>query len=451
MNHNNSTSNNNSIIIFNNNKVKALQLDNKFKSRELDSYLIKKEINTRYSSSYTSKQNSVAEIINRVLLNKVRALLINSNLPKNLQRETILTTTYLYNRTSNSSINFKTPYKLKYKEIPNINNIRIFRSLTYYKEPTSLIKKLDSKASPYYLIGFSSSNIYKLYNPSNNKTIRARDYKIIESYYYKPNNNVNINKIFIKLEDLSSNNNNIIEEDFSKIESITSNNNNSKIIINNSNSNIIINNNNSKFKDSKDKLLINNNNNNSNKRVISSNNNNSLVELDNNYSKDKLAINSTIIIEDNSFNSIKLNINTSKNNQNTLYNNSIIENILNTSNNSLIEPKSYKEVLNRKDKDLYLAAIKIVVDNLIKTNTQNITNKPNNINIIKGRQVLSKKLNLDNTIKKYKARQVAKGFLQKYNINYKETFASTSKPSIIRLLLAIFCYLDQKIYTQDIK
>ena len=228
--------------------------------------------------------------------------------------ETILTATYLYNRTPNSSINFKTPYKLKYKEIPNINNIRIFRSLTYYKEPTSLIKKLDSKASSYYLIEFSSSNIYKLYNSSNNKTIRARDYKIIEGYYYKPNNNVNINKIFTKLEDLSSNNNNIIEEDFSKIESITSNNNNSKIIINNSNSNIIINNNNSKFKDSKDKLLINNNNNNSNKRVISSNNNNSLVELDDNYSKDKLAINSTIIIEDNSFNSIKLNINTSKNN-----------------------------------------------------------------------------------------------------------------------------------------
>ena len=228
--------------------------------------------------------------------------------------ETILTATYLYNRTPNSSINFKTPYELKYKEIPNINNIRIFGSLTYYKEPTSLIKKLDSKASPYYLIGFSSSNIYKLYNPSNNKTIRARDCKIIEGYYYKPNNNVNINKIFTKLEDLSSNNNNnnIIEEEFSKIESITSNNNNNEIIINNSNSNIVINNN-SKCKDSKDKLLINNNNNNSNKKVISSNNNNSFVELDNNYSKDKLAINSTIIIEDNSFNS-KLNINTSKNN-----------------------------------------------------------------------------------------------------------------------------------------
>ena len=56
------------------------------------------------------------------------------------------------------------------------------------------MKKLNSKASPYYLIEFSSSNIYKLYNSSDNKSIRARDYRIREGYYYKPNNNVGINK-----------------------------------------------------------------------------------------------------------------------------------------------------------------------------------------------------------------------------------------------------------------
>ena len=104
---------------FNNNKVKALQLDNEFKSRELDSYLTNKGINTRYSAPYTPEQNGAAEIINRVLLNKVRALLITSNLPKYLWGEAILTATYLYNRTPNSSINFSTPYNLKYKEKPN--------------------------------------------------------------------------------------------------------------------------------------------------------------------------------------------------------------------------------------------------------------------------------------------------------------------------------------------
>ena len=95
--------------------------------------------------------------------------------------------------------------------------------------------------------------------------------------------------------------------------------------------------------------------------------------------------------------------------------------------------------------------MQLEIEDLIKNNTQFIIERPKNSSLIKGRQVLTKKYNLDNTIKKYKARQVAKGFLQKYNINYKETFASTSKPSLIRLLLSIFTYLDQEIYTQDIK
>jgi hypothetical protein len=85
-----------------------------------------------------------------MLFNKVRALLINSNLPRNIWDETIITATYLYNRTPNSSIGFKTPFELQYNFKPNINNIRIFGSLAYNKEPNSLIEKLDSRATPYY-------------------------------------------------------------------------------------------------------------------------------------------------------------------------------------------------------------------------------------------------------------------------------------------------------------
>jgi hypothetical protein len=95
--------------------------------------------------------------------------------------------------------------------------------------------------------------------------------------------------------------------------------------------------------------------------------------------------------------------------------------------------------------------MKLEVDDLLNNNTWDLVIKPNSTPIIKGRWVLTKKYNLDNTIKKYKARWVAKGFLQKYLINYKETFASTSKPSLIRLLLSIFNYLDWEIYAWDIK
>jgi hypothetical protein len=78
---NNSSESSNS---FNNNKVKALQLDNKFISSKLKAYLAKKGIATRYSPPYTKEPNRAAEIINRILFNKVRALLISSNLPLSL-------------------------------------------------------------------------------------------------------------------------------------------------------------------------------------------------------------------------------------------------------------------------------------------------------------------------------------------------------------------------------
>jgi hypothetical protein len=51
------TNNSTNYSNFNNNKVKALQLDNKFISKKLTSYLNSKEIKTRFSSPYTPRQN----------------------------------------------------------------------------------------------------------------------------------------------------------------------------------------------------------------------------------------------------------------------------------------------------------------------------------------------------------------------------------------------------------
>jgi hypothetical protein len=313
----------------------------------------------RYSTPYTPEQNGAAEIINRVLFNKVRALLISSNLPSNLWGEALLTATYLYNRTPNSSINFKTPYYLKYNIVPNLDNIKIFGSLAYYKEPNAFIKKLDSKATPYYLVGFIGSNIYKLCNPKTNKIITSRDCKIIEGYYYKPNNSSNIQKIFTKLEEI---------KDSTPKELETSSKNTSKS---------------SSAKPSKEP----------NKAISSKD---IILDLEDN-SEDELALPTSSIIEEKDSNSIlsTIELDNSKQDWKSLYNKAIISNILSTSSNSL-EPRNFKEVLLNKDKDRYLDAMKLEIDDLLKSNTWTLVIKPNNTPIIKGRWVLNKKYNLDN-------------------------------------------------------
>ena len=50
--------------------------------------------------------NSTIEKSNRFLLNRLRAVLITSNLPKYLEAKAILIATYLYNRTFSSFISF---------------------------------------------------------------------------------------------------------------------------------------------------------------------------------------------------------------------------------------------------------------------------------------------------------------------------------------------------------
>ena len=127
----------------------------------------------------------------------------------------------------------------------------------------------------------------------------------------------------------------------------------------------------------------------------------------------------------------------------------ILEEVLYTS-KAIDDPKNYNQVLLHKNKEDYLLAMKKELEQLKKNNTWSLVPRPSNCPILKGRWVLNQKTQIDKGLI-YKARWVAKGFLQEKDINYQETFANTSKPDIIRLLLAIASALDWEIYCWDIK
>jgi hypothetical protein len=118
-------------------------------------------------------------------MNKVRAVLINSNLPAFLWGEAYSAVVYLYNRTPHTSLNFKTPYELKTTQKPDISNIRVWGSITYRRMPDELISsKIDPRAKAYYLIGYGS-NQYKLLDLELDKVVWSRDVKILENTFRK--------------------------------------------------------------------------------------------------------------------------------------------------------------------------------------------------------------------------------------------------------------------------
>ena len=82
-------------------------------------------------------------------------MLIEAKLPKVYWEEAVLVATYLYNRTPNSSIEFITPYETKIGLKPDISHIRVWGSVAYRVTPKIGRKKLDPRARPYILVGYS--------------------------------------------------------------------------------------------------------------------------------------------------------------------------------------------------------------------------------------------------------------------------------------------------------
>jgi len=74
---------------------------------------------------HTPQLNGRAERLNRTLMEKVRALLFDAGVKKELWGEALYTATYILNRSPTYSLK-KTPYEMCEKRKPNLLNLQIF-------------------------------------------------------------------------------------------------------------------------------------------------------------------------------------------------------------------------------------------------------------------------------------------------------------------------------------
>jgi hypothetical protein len=99
-------------------------------------------------------------------MNKIRSFLFTFKVNKNLWGEALLAVTFIYNKTPHKALNYKSLYKIYYKKEPNIQYIKIWRSLIYYNT-NKQFKKLEPIQRKRILIGFSDYKYYKIYNIQN--------------------------------------------------------------------------------------------------------------------------------------------------------------------------------------------------------------------------------------------------------------------------------------------
>jgi Reverse transcriptase (RNA-dependent DNA polymerase)/Integrase core domain/GAG-pre-integrase domain len=116
-----------------------------------------------------------------------------------------------------------------------------------------------------------------------------------------------------------------------------------------------------------------------------------------------------------------------------------------------LEPRSFAEAQRRPDWPLWETAINDELETLKRNGTWELTSAPDGANIIGSKWVFRAKKDAAGNVVRYKARLVAQGFSQVPGVDYFDTFAPVARLASIRAVLAMAADLDLELHQIDIK
>lgn len=156
--------------------VKKIRCDNakEYFTEEVKNCTRKMGMSMDPSPLYTPALNGIAERVNRTLIEKAKALILDAKLPKSYWGYAVQTAAYLKNRIPSRSIENNTPYELIHGRKADIKNLRVFGSKAHVMIPKPIRKKMDACTKNMILVGYSSMG-YRLLDPSNNRITVSRN------------------------------------------------------------------------------------------------------------------------------------------------------------------------------------------------------------------------------------------------------------------------------------
>jgi hypothetical protein len=135
----------------------------------------------------TPAQNGAAERSGGVIVLRARCLRIAAHLPANLWPEIVQAAMYLNNRTPKHQLSWKTLYKALIQSKPNLSYLHVYGYRAYpLNKHIPRSEKLQARAHIEYLTEYDSSNIYRVWIPSQEKVVCTRDITFDKELFYDP-------------------------------------------------------------------------------------------------------------------------------------------------------------------------------------------------------------------------------------------------------------------------
>ncbi|GJS15881.1 zinc finger, CCHC-type containing protein [Tanacetum coccineum] len=115
------------------------------------------------------------------------------------------------------------------------------------------------------------------------------------------------------------------------------------------------------------------------------------------------------------------------------------------------DPRTYNEAVQSRDAAFWKEAIDDEIGSIMENNTWVLSDLPPGCKPLGCKWIFKRKMKVDGTIDKFKARLVIQGFRQKEGIDYFDTYAPVARITTIRLLLALAAIHNLVIHQMDVK
>ncbi|GJX81209.1 zinc finger, CCHC-type containing protein [Tanacetum coccineum] len=115
------------------------------------------------------------------------------------------------------------------------------------------------------------------------------------------------------------------------------------------------------------------------------------------------------------------------------------------------DPRTYNEAMQSRDSAFWKEAIDDEIGSIMENNTWVLSDLPPVCKPLGCKWIFKRKMKVDGTIDKFKARLVIQGFRQKEGIDYFDTYAPVARITTIRLLLALAAIHNLVIHQMDVK
>ncbi|WAO96990.1 Retrovirus-related Pol polyprotein from transposon TNT 1-94 [Fusarium falciforme] len=141
-------------------------------------------IHLSYTATEQHEQNGLAEVLNRIILDKLTPTLIKSGFALKWWPYLLKAVNHIRNLCPTASIS-TTPYQAWYGDVPDLSHLRVLGSRGWALLPSSKQKKMQSRSIPCQLLGYQGSTNYILLDERgrvfvSNNVVFAENIKSVE-------------------------------------------------------------------------------------------------------------------------------------------------------------------------------------------------------------------------------------------------------------------------------